>query len=434
MNLKKMVYWLPVVLSVLALPLALAALYMAIFDGEKVVYERGSLDSQEAADIAALALDKAEQHNETAGTILSLLEGGSVLLTLIVGAVAAIYTLNLRDLRSDLEGRADAEREKVEQVLALRTAELEKLTAELRSVTQSSQQKIDELTSSIGERLDMARNQAETSFKVLSLQLMAEQQVRARNYESAVMMLRDAHDIEPENQSTNYLLGYLFIAQRKFEGALKYLENVLQAAPNFAPALAAMGLAQRRLADQEDDPDKRNRYWAESEVNLSKALEAEPAMLDGDGESYYGTLGGLYRRQNRHDDAIRAYEKAVKVTPNSSYPIGNLAILYKYSGRDEDALEMSVRAQKIVNEIIEDRPGDHWARLDLAQSLLIQHKINEALEQYKEILQRKTPISALKTAQSTLKFLEKAQHPIPDLERVLTLLDEAIEREQEHEA
>jgi hypothetical protein len=140
-DIRRAIYWLPVVLSVVALPLALTALYLSITNGEGVVYEQGALDSQEAADIAARALQQAEQNNETAGTVLSLLEGGSVLLTLIVGAVAAIYTLNLRDLRQDLESKADASQEKVENALALREAELENLALELRNLARESQKR-----------------------------------------------------------------------------------------------------------------------------------------------------------------------------------------------------------------------------------------------------------------------------------------------------
>ncbi|NDJ86538.1 MAG: tetratricopeptide repeat protein [Chloroflexi bacterium] len=434
MRFKFLVHWLPLALSLVALPFALAGFYLIVTQEDPVVYEQGALDSQEAADVAARALEQAEANNDTADTILGLLEGGSVLLTIIVGVVAFVFTLNLRDLRSDLEGEAEANQAKVDSelkfraeqmnnALSAREAELRQLTTELTSLGEESRRRVEELTSMITQRLDEARQLAENSFRVLSLQLLAEQQVRARNYDSAISMLLEAHELEPENQTTNYLLGYLYTAQRKFETALDYLETAHRVAPNFAPAQAAIGLAQRRLGDQQTDVDRRNRLWAEAEVNLSKALAMDHALLDGDGESYYGTLGGLYRRQGRYDDAVRAYERAVEVTPSSSYPVGNLAVLYKFTGRDEEAREKFARVERIVESIIEDSPGDYWARFDLAQALLVQGKTDQAFLQYDEIIARKPPVSAFRAAISALQFLAQSPQSVDRLDEAIAMLE-----------
>lgn len=422
MKLKFIVYWLPLALSIVSLPLAMTGFYLGITQNDTVIYEQGAIDSEEATDIAARALQESEDANNTADTVLGLLEGGSVLLTFIVGAVAVVFTLNLRDLREDLERQADANQEKVESTLALRESQLDKLTVQITQQADESRQQIDALTTIINDQLSLAREQAERSFQVLSLQMLAEQQVRSRNYDTAIEMLRRAHALEETNQSTNYLLGYLYIAKRNFEDALYYLRLVLEGDPNFAPALAALGLALRRIGTSEDDHIVRNRRWAEAEVNLTKALEMDPAMLDADGESYFGTLGGLYRRQKRYDDAAEAYRRAVEITPKSSYPIGNLAVLYMYLGRQTEAAELFARVETIVRGLIEDNPGDYWARFDLAQSLLMQGKTQAALDEYNNIIERKPPASAYGSAGSTLEFLTQSPNHIEGLDEVLNLL------------
>ena len=439
---EKFVHWLPLALAVVALPLALVAFFAAaIDDPDQIVYEQGTFNSQEAADIAARALERADQNNETANTILSLLEGGSVLLTLIVGAVAITYTLNLRDLREDMEERAEANEERVRNTLSLREAELNTLSQELRNfitvtdqqftkLTQETQSRLEGVTELITKELADARIKAEQSFRVLSLQLLAEQQVRARNYDTAIQTLQEAYELDGSNQTTNYLLGYLYIARRKFEGALNHLTRALKDNQDFVPALAAMGLAQRRLGDQEDEAIRRNRYYAEAEVNLLKALEVDGAMVDADGESYFGTLGGLYRRQNRNQDALQAYEKAVGITPKSSYPIGNLAVLYKRLGRDDEAKATFVTAQRIAEDVLETQPNDYWAELDLAQALLVQEKSDDALKKYRSILHRDPSIAALKSAVSTLKFLSESPTAIPKISEVIDLIDKAIDERQ----
>ncbi len=426
MKLKFLVHWLPLALAIVALPLAASAYYMAITRSETIIYEQGALDSEASADIAVRALAEAEQATGTADTILSLLEGGSVLITLIVGSVAVVFTLNLRDLRDDLELQANANQEKVDTTLRLRESELAQLTQQVREQSNESRKQIETLTTLINQQLELARSQAEKSFRVLTLQMLAEQQVRAHNYDTAISQLREAYELEETNQSTTYLLGYLYIIKRQFEEALFYLRRTLSNDTDFAPALAALGLALRRLGDQQDDHVHRNRLWAEAEVNLTKALELEPGMLDADGESYFGTLGGLYRRQHRHDDAALAYDRAVKVTPNSSYPIGNLAVLYTYLGRQEEALALFGRVEHIVRGMIEDNPGDYWARFDLAQSLLIQGKTKEAFANYQEIIDRQTPASAYRSALSTLEFLAQSPHQIEGMNEVLRLLRDVI--------
>ena len=247
MDAKRLVYWIPIVLSIVALPLAIASFYLNITDEPPVVYEAGSLTGEESADIAARALEKAEQNNEVAGTILSLLEGGSVLLTIIVAAVAGIYTLNLRDLREDLEGKADANQEKIDTALAVRAAELDRLTLQLTQQAEQSKVQVEKLTDMIVEQLEEARHRAENSFRVLTLQQLVDQQVQARNYDMSIAMLQEAHELEPDNQSTNYLLGYLYISKKRFEEALDYLQRVFEVDPTFCPCLGSNGFGAKSL-------------------------------------------------------------------------------------------------------------------------------------------------------------------------------------------
>lgn len=432
---------LPLVLSMLALPISVIALIWALNAGDKQVYEPGSIviDSEEGrtAETVQRALERSEENNESMGTVLSLLEVGLALLGAIIAVAAVIFTINLRDIRSDLEGRAAANEKQVESRLNLRESELTAVGNQVRAMADTTKDQINELSDStrnqldflknlIHEELDQARRRAENSFKVLSQQLLAEQQVRARNYKTAIETLEEAHAIEPENQTTNYLLGYLYTARRQFGEAMEHLNQALATNPDFAPALAALGLAQRRMGDKVSDIDDRNEQWAEAEINLLRALKIDSNLLDADGESYYGTLGGLYRRQNRHEDALHAYQHAVDVTPQSSYPAGNLAILYKYTGRDEEALEAYLRVQEIAEAILDDNPSDHWARLDLAQSLLVQGRVDEAMREYKNLVMRQPPAGALDSGASGLEFLSQSPSSINGIEEAIQILKEAL--------
>ena len=440
---------LPVVLSMLALPISIIALIWALNADDKQVYEPGSivLESEDGrpAETVQRALERSEENNESVGTVLNLLEVGLALLGAIIAVAAVIFTINLRDIRSDLEGRANANERQVEQRLSLRENELTTMSNQIHIMADTTKSQINELSDStrgqldflknlIHQELDEARQRAENSFKVLSQQLLAEQQVRSRNYKTAIETLEEAHIIEPENQTTNYLLGYLYTARRQFGDAMAHLNQALATNPDFAPALAALGLAQRRMGDKVSNIDARNEQWAEAEINLLRALKTDSNLLDADGESYYGTLGGLYRRQNRHEDALHAYQHAVEVTPQASYPAGNLAILYKYTGRDDEALEAYMRVEEIAETILDDNSSDHWARLDLAQALLVQGRADEAIREYKNLVMRQPPSGALDSGASGLEFLSQSPTPINGVEEAIQILKEALaERENQGE-
>lgn len=440
---------LPLALAITALPISIIALIWAINAGETTVFETGSLSGPEAAQIAENALAQAQENNSNIGTVLSLLEVGLALLGGIVAVGAVIFTVNLRDIRGDLERRAEANEnrvldrlesseQQVERRLTHREQELSNLSEQLRTVVETTKTEIsdmasntegqiDRLTRLIGTELNSARQKAENSFKVLSLQLLAEQQVRARNYRTAIQTLEEAYQLDDQNQTTNYLLGYLYITRGQYEEARDFLNKALDVNPEFAPALAALGLVESRLGNkQKDDIDTRNTLWALAEVKLLKALQMDQNMVDADGESYYGTLGGLYRRQGRTEDAIHAYRQAVNVTPQSSYPAGNLAVLYKITGQDEKADEMFARVQEIAETILDDNPSDNWTRLDLGQSLLAQGKTEEAMKAYRNLIFREPSTATLDIGAGGLEYLRQSPTPIPGLDEAIKLLRETV--------
>jgi tetratricopeptide (TPR) repeat protein len=59
------------------------------------------------------------------------------------------------------------------------------------------------------------------------------------------------------------------------------------------------------------------------------------------------TLGNLCMQQGRYEDAIKAYESAVKEDPTFAEAWNNLAIAYQNSGQDEKAMA-AFRKYKMV--------------------------------------------------------------------------------------
>jgi tetratricopeptide (TPR) repeat protein len=280
------------------------------------------------------------------------------------------------------------------------------------------------------------KQQAHESFRVLSLLVLAEQQVRAHNVDTAIRTLQTAHEMAPNNQATNYLLGYLYSTRKQFDLAIERLEHALRLEPDFTPAIAALGLALRRKGDSLGAPDQRSEraeLWAQAESKLLEALRKDKRLTDAEGESYFGTLGGLYRRQGRYDDALYAYEQAQQVTPDSSYPIINLATLYKHQGQDDQAAHYYRRVLKTAELQLDDDPRNAWSRADYAQAKLVLGEEHEALHNLQALLETKPERGVLETVYDGLRFLGESPSPITGLDKMLDILDSAIRKRGEAE-
>jgi tetratricopeptide (TPR) repeat protein len=476
MLLKRLITGLPLGLSIVAMAIAGGALYFSLQPeepntlrldegGETSEVEAGERSiTLDALDAAAL-LDRTERIQEearnasnAANVILGFIESGSILLGALIALAVVVFGLSIQEVRNrldtsivDAQSRLKTTEDRLEDLVkdiqaqvaaSIQGGELRLLANEdrMKGLQDRIAASIDEtdstvrnLHSIVHEAVESAKTEAENAFRVLSLLLLAEQQVRARNRTTALATLEEAYQIDPNNQITNYLLGYLYVGRKDFDKAVDHLEQALKIDANFAPALAAMGLAQRRMGDAMTEPEdemKKRQLWAQAELNLNKALEADPSLIDADNESYFGSLGGLYRRQGRNQDALKAYESAVKVTPTSSYPVGNLATLYKKLGYDDDAGRMYERATEISEAILDDHPGDTWARLDLAQALLVRGDTQHAMEQYRNVIDRINEPGPLESAYSGLRFLMDAPTPISGLVEAMNLLTQSITRLQ----
>ncbi len=273
-----------------------------------------------------------------------------------------------------------------------------------------------------------AQTTAQNSFRVLRLQLLAEQQVRAHNLETAIDTLAQAYQLQPDDHATNYLLGYLY-SRKDIDKAIEHLERALALEPYFTPGIAALGLALRRKGDKITDPDRRDerdKYWAEAESKMRAALNKDSRLTDADSESYYGSLGGLYRRQKHYYAALDAYERAHDVTPDSSYPVINLASIHKRLGNDEPAAKYFREVIERAELTLDDDPRDAWTRCDYAQALLVLDQPEDAMSQMRIVLDQDANPGMLETVLDGLHFLTEAPTPIQGLPEMIALLEDRI--------
>lgn len=402
-------------LPLIAFALAAGAIFLAWQADRRAAI---LISSEVSPGDATALLERANDAVNFADSVLSFLEGASV----VLGAFIAVGAWMLRNSVQDQIAAIREENAATQQRLADREAALNRLESDVRD-------HLDKALANTQREIDEARQRADRSFRLLNNLVLAEQQVRAHNHASALNILHDALKDEPDNYAVNYLLGYLYSLRREYDRAIQHLEKSLAHEDGFAPAIAALGLALRRKGDNlraDEARAERNAFWAQAETRLLSALALDSHLTDAEGESYYGSLGGLYRRQGRYEDAIEAYRQAMTVTPTSSYPLINLASLSWHEDKLDEARLYFQRVHDAARLKLDMNPLDNWARADYAQALVALGKRDDALRQIQHVRENHPQPELLATIRDGLAFMAEAPTTIMGMEDLLGAIDQAL--------
>lgn len=358
-----------------------------------------------AVDRAEAAADEASNSVELALNLFGLFEVMSGIVGIVLPVLAVIAgLLGFRRLESAQNELREA-RERFERDMHERELELDRLRDELKDNAQ--QQRED------GAKASLA----------LGLLPLGERQYRAQDYEGALDTYHRALELDPDNPIIHYRIGYVYTQSGMLDEAEEYLSRSLELDPNFPPSLAARGYVYRRMGDKMQPGIERDITYNRAEEGFLKALNVSPKLMDEDKESWWGSLGGLYRRRGQIDQAIYAYEQCAKVTPQSSYPFSNLALLYLQTGSREEMLETYKRVEKLALREVQADVDNYWAYADLIVSRLALGKAAQA-EDVLDTTLRTAPADSPYTLESLLDTLNRLNNVIepekrPAIERVM---------------
>lgn len=263
----------------------------------------------------------------------------------------------------------------------------------------------EQLRANAEQLLRDIQERGEKATRAATLLQIGVQQVNVHNLSAAQQTLEEAHVLDPHNRAVNYYLGETYSQLGDPDRAIPLLRA---SAEEFPQAEAALGYALRLQAGRQSDQFRRNELYAQAERHFLRALERDPQARDINGASFYATLGGLYRRQGRLEDAIRAYERAAHVTPHSSYPLNNLAMLYLMQGNLNQAEVAFRKSLRIAARVVDGDPFDHWARFDLITAQVALGDYKAAEEQIELLAESPPSAGALESFLSGLEALQKS--------------------------
>ncbi|MCL4250901.1 MAG: hypothetical protein KJ065_22305 [Anaerolineae bacterium] len=270
----------------------------------------------------------------------------------VVAGVAAV--VGLRDSRKD--------REELQE----RLKEARKDRAELQEHLKEADKKLEIINETIYEvaRLRKASSAAQIGQRQLALD----------NLREAVRLFDVALNYSPDDETLIYLWADAWLRLKGKEGAyeaFKRLKNLHTEDVEHPSASALFAYSARLQGDQAEDDDagdKAATFYKIAEDAYRSVKRTNRYLLDSFGESVFGGLAGLYRRQAKSDPkkrkmALDMYEECRKITPSSSYILNNLALL-QYCEDPKAARETFVRCHALAEKKRGDIQNDYWAIFD----------------------------------------------------------------------
>ena len=169
---------------------------------------------------------------------------------------------------------------------------------------------------------------------------------------------------DPEHWRSKFNIYTIYIAEKSYSLALKYLEEVLRIKKNYQPAQRDKALILYYMKKPDEALKhvvlsiKQNAldYLAFNTlglilISLNKYDEAKKAFLEGikiepKYIASYNNLGHCYTLVNEKDNALKIFKKGLSIDPSSPEVINNLANYYNNNGEYEKALKYYFNALK----------------------------------------------------------------------------------------
>ncbi|MBI5668703.1 MAG: tetratricopeptide repeat protein [Chloroflexi bacterium] len=337
----------------------------------------------------AQASEAAKETFDRAINILGIFEGVGLVVSVmsILGTILAVAA-GVIGFRGLSEARAEVEqsRQNIEQELADARQQFETDIRQGREELENVRRRLEQ---SVREQRDSVIQ----SNVAMSFTALGERQYRSKDFSGAIDTYLRALELDPNNLITHYRLGYVYTQSGQLDKAQPHLKRALELEPNFPPALAALGYVYRRVGEKMSPGMEREKMINQAEKLLLDALDISPKLVDEDSESWWGSLGGLYRRRNQVDEAINAYERAAEVTPQSSYAFSNLALLYMQKQNRDAMLKTYRRVEQLAYHEVQAEVDNYWAYADLLTSRLALGKVKEAEDTLVSVLEVAPPES-----------------------------------------
>jgi adenylate cyclase len=138
----------------------------------------------------------------------------------------------------------------------------------------------------------------------------------------AFKLAQKAISLDKSDSASHALLGSIYLLRRQYEKAIALGERSIALEPNGALAHALFGMTLRHAGRLD-----------EGIGHLKQAIRLNPFSPHW----YFFQLGGGYTQKGQYEEALAAFEKSLKVSPDNWSSYFGIAIVFTLLGRDEEA-------------------------------------------------------------------------------------------------
>lgn len=402
-----------------------------------------------------------EMRNQIRDQLQVVYDRGDRQMRALTDALAA-QVRDLVALRQEVEKTGQAFRDESRATIDSRIAELEQMRKDVEAVSQHYQLQIEDeiraannslsdletahtriddalknTQSEVFERvnkLTQALALAQTSHsaqasQALTLAMQAQGQIARGDLNGAARSLDRALELDDENRYFRMLRGSVYIRQGQLEQGMEQLRLAGAGRDEFPAADAMYAYALRLQGDAAANPDVRERLYTQATDMFLKVAEVAPDLLDDNGESAFGALAGLYRRQGRMAEAIALYDRMSRITPQNSYPLNNLGLIHVARGDDTTAKEFFQRSMALASRKLTINRADVYAWFDLITAeIALGDSIEEIAAHLTTALGLASDRNALAQFLHGLQYLQRAPIPPANIDQIVSGVAQELER------
>ncbi len=160
---------------------------------------------------------------------------------------------------------------------------------------------------------------------------LAQVYLQEKKYGPAMEACNAVLRIAPDDADTLFLLGFLYEETSRHKEAAREFKKALKARPDFPEALNSLGY-----------------LYAEDGINLDEAetLIKKALASDAQNGAYIDSLGWVYYKKGKVDEALAQLEKAVRLYPDPEI-YGHLIEAYTKKGLTEKAQEARSKLKEL---------------------------------------------------------------------------------------
>lgn len=174
--------------------------------------------------------------------------------------------------------------------------------------------------------------------------------------------------------------------------AMTGLEKILANAPTSSEAHLLLGQAYYR-AGQKD----------KAEEQFRAAFQLNPAavpLLDSQDADEWLKIGNAHASLSQLDEALAAYQTALKIKPDKAAALTNIGVVYYQQGRFDDAVQQ-------LQKSLEIEPKDADTQYMLGATYVQQQKLDEAEKSFNTAIELKPDLAAAYTGLGNVQLARK---------------------------